>query len=135
MTDIETNEALVRRYVERFNAGDTAGLLELFTPDATVQGVLGSAPITVAAGVWRELHEAYACELEILELCSDGDKVAARYRERGRSRGSFRGEPVTGEPYQIDAMEWFHIRDGRIAARWGARDNLTIRRQMKLPLG
>ena len=120
MADVENNKALVQSYVERFNAGDTNGLLGLFTADATVQGVLGSFPIAVAVGVWREFYDAYAMQLEIVELCAEGDMVAARYIERGRSQASFRGEPVTGEPYQIDAMEWFRIRDDRIAARWGS---------------
>jgi predicted ester cyclase len=69
-----------------------------------------------------------------VDLCAEDDTVAARYTERGWSRASFRDEPVSGETYRVDAMEWFRMRDGKIFARWGARDNLTIRRQLKLPL-
>lgn len=32
--------------------------------------------------------------------------------------------------YEIVAMEWFHLRDGKVAARWGARDSATIMRQI-----
>lgn len=42
--------------------------------------------------------------------------------EQRHSPTSFRGEPVTGETYEIDAMEWFQTRDGKICTRFGARD-------------
>jgi predicted ester cyclase len=32
--------------------------------------------------------------------------------------------------YEIVAMEWFEIEDGRIARRWGARDSAAITRQV-----
>lgn len=47
---------------------------------------------------------------------------------------SFRVDPVTGECYRIDAMEWFHFHNRRITKRFGARDALGIRRQLKMPL-
>lgn len=134
MANAGGNKELVRTYVERFNGGDIDGLRDLFTADAMIQGVLGSVPIEAGLGIWRELHDGYAIELEIVDLCAEGTTVVARYTERGRSRASFRGEPVTGETHRVDAMEWFQMRDGKISARWGARDNLAVRRQLKLPL-
>jgi hypothetical protein len=40
----------------------------------------------------------------------------------------------TGKTYEIVAMEWFELRDGRIARRWGARDSASQARQIGLPL-
>lgn len=48
--------------------------------------------------------------------------------------GSFRGSPVTGKSFEVVAMEWFIIKDGKIHRRWGARDNAAQMRQMGLPL-
>ena len=134
MNDIDSMKATVRRYAECFNAGDADGLRGLFTADATVQGVLGSAPIEKAIEVWGEFHTAYAMQLEIVELCAEGDTVAARIVEHGHSQAPFRGEPVTAESYRLDAFEWFRFEGGKIAQRWGARDALSQRRQLKLPL-
>ena len=50
------------------------------------------------------------------------------------SVGSFRGGPVTGKSFEVVAMEWFNIKDGKIHRRWGARDNAAQFRQMGLPL-
>jgi len=67
-------------------------------------------------------------------MIAAGDTVAVRYVERGRSAAPFRGGPVTGQSYEIVAMEWFVLRDGKIHRRWGARDSAAQNRQMGLPL-
>ena len=67
-------------------------------------------------------------------MIADDDIVAVRYTERGTSVGSFRGGPVTGKSFEVVAMEWFEIKDGKIQRRWGARDNASQLRQMGLPL-
>ena len=65
---------------------------------------------------------------------AEGDMVAVRYTERGQSIGSFRGGPVTGQHYEVVAMEGFVLKDGRIERRRGARDGTALFRQMGLPL-
>ena len=129
------NTELVRKYVQAFNQGDSAALRGLFAADAQVHGVLGFFDIERALGVWKELHDAFAIELTIDALAAEGESVAARYTERGTFRGSFRGNPPTGQSYELVAMEWFHVRDGRIHRRWGARDAASQARQIGLPLG
>jgi steroid delta-isomerase-like uncharacterized protein len=128
----ESNAAVVRRYVEAFNRGDRDALRALFTADAVVQGVLGSVDIERALETWRMLHDAFAIELTVDELIAQGDGVAVRYTERGRFVGPFQGKAPTGTSYELVAMEWFTLRDGKIARRWGARDSATQARQVGL---
>ncbi|WP_205598417.1 nuclear transport factor 2 family protein [Caulobacter sp. 17J65-9] len=123
-------KAVVRAYVEAFNAGDFARLRGLFTDDALIWGVLGWGPIDEVVPIWRELHEALALELTVEALAADGDTVAARYTERGRSRAPFRDKPATGKPYELVAMEFFELEGGRIRRRWGARDAASQARQL-----
>jgi predicted ester cyclase len=61
--------------------------------------------------------------------------VAVRYAERGTFAGPFRGQPPTGKAYELVAMEWFVLKDGKIRRRWGARDAASQARQIGLPLG
>ena len=131
MASLEENKRTVSRYVEAFNQGESEALRPLFTPDAVVQGVLGKAAIETALAIWRELHEAYATELRIEEMVAEGEMVAVRYTEAGTSRKPFRGRPATGKSYAVTAMEWFQMRDGLIAQRWGARDSAAISRQLE----
>lgn len=124
---------VIEAYADAFNRGDFATLLGLFTPDAVVFGVLGSAPIAQAEPVWRELHEGMAMHLEPEAVAVAGATVVVRYIESGRFRGSFRGlagKAPTGRPYQVVAIEWFELRGERIARRWGARDFDAIKSQV-----
>jgi len=127
---METDKDIVRAYVERFNAGDLEGLGELFTEDALVYGVLGWGKIDEVMPIWKQLVESLAMQLEIIDMIAEDDKVAVRYVERGRSQAAFFDKPATGQSYELVAMEWFEIAEGRIRRRWGARDAATQARQL-----
>lgn len=125
------NKEVVRAYADAFSRGDFAAVAQMCTEDVFIQGVLGKGGLAVALPIWQDLHRAFGTQLIIEELVEEGDTVVARFTERGTSRAEFRGLPATGNSYQIGAMEWFHFRDGKIAARWAARDSASITRQIQ----
>lgn len=127
-----SNKQTVTRYVEAFNRGDMDALRNLFTPDAVVHGVLGWGGLDKVMPIWRELHAAFAIQLNIESIIEENNLVAVRYTERGRSVGDWRGQAATGKSYELVAMEWFEMRDGKIHRRWGARDSASQTRQMEL---
>ena len=129
------NRATVEAYIAAFNQGDLDTLRALFAEDALVYGVLGWGGVDVVAPIWQELHAAFALHLTAEDLVSQGDTVAVRYTERGTFRAPFRGQPPTGKSFELVAMEWFELRDGKIRRRWGARDSASQARQIGLPLG
>lgn len=127
----ERNKELVRKYVELFNAGEVERIFdELLTEDIVIQGVLGKGGREIALPIWRELHSGLTMKLSITEMAAEGETVAVLFKETGIFQGVFRGMQPTGKSYEIVAMEWFHFRDGKIAARWGARDSAAIMRQI-----
>ena len=128
----ELNKKTILAYADAFSRGDFDAVAALCTPDVRIQGVLGAGGLDVAMPVWRDLHHAFALHLKVEEIVSEGDTVAVRFTESGASRNSFRGGPVTGKSYSVVAMEWFKMRDGKIAQRWGARDFAAISSQMGL---
>jgi steroid delta-isomerase-like uncharacterized protein len=130
----EDNKRVVLEYVEAFNRADMEALRRLFTEDALVYGVLGWGGLDEVEPIWREIHAAFALNMQVEAIVAEGDTVAVRYLERGTSVGSFRGGPVTGRSFEVVAMEWFVLKDGLIHRRWGARDNAAQFRQMGLPL-
>ncbi len=131
----EANKQIVLDYVEAFNSDDVERMRGLFADDAIIYGVLGHGGFDQAMPIWREIRAAFAIELSVDAIIAEGDTVAVRYTERGKSVGSFRGGPVTGRTFEVVAMEWFVIKDGRIHRRWGARDSASQSRQMGLPVG
>ena len=130
MSTPQAHKEVVRRYVEAFNRGDFAALESLFTDDAVIHGVLGWGPLKEIMPIWRDLHEGLAIHLTIDEIIAEGDRVAVRYAEPGKWVAPFRGKPATGKSYELVAMEWFVLRDGRIERRWGARDAASQARQL-----
>jgi predicted ester cyclase len=75
---------------------------------------------------------AFAIQLQVDALIAEGNFVAARYTERGTFRAAFHGRSPTGKSYELVAMEWFELRDGKIRRRWGARDSAAQARQIGL---
>jgi steroid delta-isomerase-like uncharacterized protein len=131
---VEDNKEIVLAYAEAFNQADEATLRGLFTDDALVYGVFGWGGLDQVVPIWREIKAAFGIQLQVESIIAEGDTVAVRYTERGTSVGAFRGGPITGKSFEVVAMEWFIMRDGKIHRRWGARDNAAQFRQMGLPL-
>ena len=72
--------------------------------------------------------------LTVEEIIAEGDTVAVRYTERGAFVGSFRGQEPTGKSFELMAMEWFTLLDGKIHRRWAVRDAASQARQMGMKL-
>lgn len=132
---IEVNKQVVRRYVEAYNDGNFGFITrELCWPDAMFHGIMGSTALKDVVPVWNEIRTAFGKHLEVEELIAEGDTVCARMTETGYWQSSFHGEPPTGKPYKVTALEWFHMRDGKIAQRFGMRDSVSILRQVGLSI-
>ena len=121
---------VVLAYVDACNRGDVECLCKLFTPDAEIWGVLGAGSIEQARPVWKDLMECLEMQLQVDGIVSEGNTVAVRFTERGKSARAFRGLGPTERTYEVTAMEWFEIKDGLIHRRWGARDFANISRQL-----
>jgi len=132
MSTLEANKEVVLRYVSAFNRADIDTLRTLFTPDAVVYGILGWGDLDEVIAIWQELHGSFRIVLEVESMIAEGDTVAVRYAERGTFVGPFRGLQPTGKSYELVAMEWFELSDGRIRRRWGARDAASQARQIGL---
>jgi predicted ester cyclase len=126
----EDSKSVVREYVEAFNRGDLQRLKELFVDDAEIQGVKGKGTFEKVQPVWRQLIDGYGIQLKIEGLIAEGNTVAVRYLESGTFRAPAFGNQPTGRSYQLVAMEWFEMENGRIKRRSGARDAAAQARQL-----
>ena len=120
---------IVRDYAEAFSRGDIDAVCALFSPDAVIHGVFDGR-LNSAREAWSNLISAFGITLEIEALCVEGEVVVARYIERGTFNAPFRGFSPTGRSYEVDAIHWFEIADGKIIRRWGARCTASIARQI-----
>ncbi|SNT23370.1 Predicted ester cyclase [Noviherbaspirillum humi] len=132
MTVEEQSKAVVRLYVDAFNRGDLAALRDLLADDAEIQGVMGKGLFDKVGPIWRQLIEGYGMQLKIEGMIAEGNVVAVRYTESGVFRAPAFGHEPTGKSYELVAMEWIEIADGKIRRRWGARDSASQMRQLGL---
>ena len=127
---VSGNKAIVQQYVEAFNTGDFGRLRGLFAPDAVIYGALGWGSLDEVLPGWYDLHHGLALKLQIEDMIEEGDVVAVRYRESGAFVGPYRGQSPNERSYELVAIEWFEVKDGRIRRRWGARDSASQARQL-----
>ena len=125
-----TNQQTVRQYIDAFNRGDLDGICACFAPDALIFGVLGWGKIDVARPIWKDLIESLQLQFEPTAMIEQDNIIAVRIVERGKSVKPFRGHPATGKTYEVIAIEWLEMKDGKILCRWGARDSAAIFRQL-----
>lgn len=61
--------------------------------------------------------------MEIAELLAEGERVVGRSRCSATHLGTWNGHPATGRRFErVDEVDFFTVRDDRIAAAWGLED-------------
>lgn len=119
MSAAET-QALIARYYDAFNRGDTDGMLACVTDDLihdTNQGDRRIGRDRFHAFCARMSHH-YKERLDDIIVMStpDGARAAAEFNVNGQYLVTETGLPdATGQSYQLPAGTFFAVRDGKIA--------------------
>ena len=113
-------EALIRRYFDAFNKGDTEGMLVLVADDVVHDVNQGARRVSKAAfaDFCRHMNATYQEQLTDITVMTsaDGTRAAAEFNVHGTYLKTDEGlPPATGQKYQLPAGTFFAIRDGRIA--------------------
>jgi predicted ester cyclase len=75
----------------------------------------------------RALVEAMGhAQFEVHETVAEGDVVVVRWTVHGVHQGVLWGRPPTGEPFAIEGVNIFRVRDGRIVERRSFLDPVGI---------
>lgn len=136
---MSANRQLLDRYVERYNAGDLDGVMDLYAedavqimPDGTYEG-------------WNAVRERLAQELDgftdlnhtVRSFVEQGDLFADEWTFVGTHTGSFRLPdgtelPPTGKRVEIRGMEVVRVRDGKIVLNSLYYDTMAVAVQLGL---
>jgi len=121
--------ALIRRYYDAFNAGDSDAMLSCLTDDVVHdvnQGERRHGLDKFRAFNARMTHH-YEEKLEdiVVMVSRDGTRAAAEFNVKGKYLNTDQGLPdANGQTYALPAGTFFAIRDGKIA-RVSTYYNLT----------
>ena len=127
-----SNAELIRWSFEQLNRHDTSGLRMLWSddvverfPDRTCRSldeVESYFQDTFAA--LPDLH------LEVVSIVEQGDDVFAHWKLTGTHEGPVQGIEGTGKPIELDGIDHFVLRDGRIVSNFVVFDQMQYSRQL-----
>jgi predicted ester cyclase len=130
------NKALVRSFLEAFEANDLAALNDVLAPELTAysHGQPGAQNREVHVEGIRRWNAAFGeTRFTIEEQIAEGDKVATRVSMRSvHSLGDFMGLPPTGKQVVIDSVTIERIKDGQIVERRVVADWVGMLQQLGL---
>jgi steroid delta-isomerase-like uncharacterized protein len=112
--------------VERWNAGDLDGYLELYDEGIRLHGFspepMGKADVR---GFYEGIFSAFGDpQLDFHEVLWDGDACAIRFTMTGRHVGEFMGVPATGTEIALPGITILHFRGDKVIERFSQADML-----------
>jgi steroid delta-isomerase-like uncharacterized protein len=141
VTSPEENKRVVATFVEVCQNGhDLAAADTLFHPDfVNHYAPEGRALARVPGHPGASFQQFYGMVLKafpdatvtIDEQLAERDLVATRKTLRGTHRGELWGLPATGKRIELEFIDIFRIRDGKLAEHWTHIDLEALRAQLR----
>jgi steroid delta-isomerase-like uncharacterized protein len=133
MSAEDDNKTVVRRWIEAYNNRDTQA-----EADARAPGYVAHAPGLpgpLDSEAWTQFIASFAeafpdLRIEVKDILSEGDLVAARNEFRGTHRGEFQGIPPTGKEVAFSSIEINRMADGKVEEHWFELDLLGLMQQL-----
>jgi steroid delta-isomerase-like uncharacterized protein len=133
-----TNEQLLERYVELYNAGDLDGVIDLYADDAVqlMPEGLFQGREAIRERLARDLD---ACDIvwQVESFVEQGDSFADEWSFVATHTGPFQLPdgtvlPPSGRQVALRGMEFVQMRDGKIVVDNLYYDNLAVMAQLGL---
>jgi steroid delta-isomerase-like uncharacterized protein len=129
----EQNKQLVRQYFEAYDQQDTERIGQLVSSNNYSFHLSGMPSMD-----WNGTKQFYAAAWsafpdlhhDILDLVTEGDKVAVRYNIIGTHKGELQGIPPTGKEVSFSAMDFITLIDGKVAEEWEIADTMGLMQQI-----
>jgi steroid delta-isomerase-like uncharacterized protein len=96
-------------------------------PDRTCHGA--DAIVAYFDEVFAALPDFH---MEVRDLIGEGDHVFVHWRLTGTHRGTFSGIEATGRRLELDGMDHFVFRDGRVVSNFVVFDQMQFARALGL---
>jgi predicted ester cyclase len=132
----DVNKRLIQRLIDEVvNAGRVEAVGELVSADYYDHQPLPGTSPDVNGLKQRFAVRAHAFpdfRATILDLVSEGDKVALIMSGTGTHMGELMGAPPTGKHFTILEMHLFRVRDGKLVEHWGLTDFFSMLEQLGL---
>jgi steroid delta-isomerase-like uncharacterized protein len=126
--DVNAMTGRLEEAIGAWNRGDLDQYLTLYDDEVTLYGY-APAPMDKPAvrgfyeQMWTGLPDS---QIELADMFGDGDRIVARFAQRGRHEGPLMGVPATGRDVEINGITILAFRDGNVIERWASADMLGL---------
>jgi predicted ester cyclase len=106
---------------------------ELTTPDVIDHGAPpnGTQGREALKGTIRWIHSGFDDVAYVVkDAFQSDDKVVIRCTARGTNAREWMGHEPTGKSFEVEHIHVYRLEGDRIAEHWGARDDLSMLRQL-----
>jgi steroid delta-isomerase-like uncharacterized protein len=132
----EQNKALVIRFTDAFQKGDSEALKEILSPNYVWHGQMGQevSREEQLEGLKEEEGGLSDVSYPIQDIFAKGDRVAKRWTGRAVHTGDSEGLPATGKKVEWSGIEIYRIENGKIVESWEIADVLGLEMQLGFEL-
>jgi len=134
MTSSDLNKAIVRRFYEEIDKGNTAILDELIAEDYLDHN---PPPFPSQASGRERLKQEFKLFWEatpgyhqIEDQIAEGDKVVTRLTSYGKHQGDLPGAPRTGNDMKMTSITIHRIANGKLVEKWSEKDMISLLKQI-----
>jgi steroid delta-isomerase-like uncharacterized protein len=128
----EQNKQLIRNYFEAYDRHDTERIGSLVSSNYSLH-ISGMPSMDwngtkrFYAAIWSAFPDLYH---EILDIVSEGDKVAVRYNIIGTHKGELEGIPPSSKEVSFSGMDFITVIDGKVVDEWEIADTMALMQQI-----
>jgi predicted ester cyclase len=130
---IETNKAIIRRFMEAVLNGRDLGVIDEIVAEDYLDHVAFPGQEPGRRGVKRRISYLLAAldpRWTPHDFIAEGDRVVARWSLTGTHRGEFLGLQPTGKEFTFQVLEIYRIKDGMMAEHWNVVDMFGFLQQI-----
>jgi steroid delta-isomerase-like uncharacterized protein len=118
----QSHDLLDRLFRDGINGGEESAFDDVLAEDY-VNHTFGASGKDAMKGVVAQFRSAFPdLSIEIDERVVDGDRIAQRGHFSGTHQGEFNGIPPSGRQVTVQWMDFWTVRDGKLADNWVVMD-------------
>jgi steroid delta-isomerase-like uncharacterized protein len=123
---------IIRRFELAFRVGDQATIDELADPGLVDHNAATGYEPTLIGFKEKVAYFTGAFDLheDLLDIVGNGDTVATRWLLSGPQRREFMGIPASGRSIEIEGMNFYRLRGGRVTDVWSQFDAVGMLQQL-----
>jgi steroid delta-isomerase-like uncharacterized protein len=129
---VPENIEIAKRFELAFRAGEQATVDELADPALVDHNAAGQD--SSLAGFKKKIGELLSVFPDLTEdleeIIASGDTVATRWVLRGSQQQEFMGIPARGQEIEVEGMNFYRLRAGRVTDVWTQFDGAGMMQQL-----